>query len=106
MISKVRVQTLRDRLVPTSQQDVEGCIVVAENYNGLVRAYRKKHEEDLKIPPLLVKDFCRVRTLVARFKSGDFRWSMTELKSLQDFAQWTVDVNCKLRGQEPKTVQW
>lgn len=60
-------------------------------------------------PPIskeMEKHFMRWRQVVIRHRNGDMRNTLSEWQSMKEVAQWTVDLNCKLCGQEPKTVEW
>ena len=44
--------------------------------------------------------------LRVRHKALDFRNTTEEVQATREIAQWTIDVNCELRGQKAKVVQW
>ena len=59
------------------------------------------------IPPQdLDKDMLLWRTMSLRHQKADFRNSLEELQATRRIAQWTVNMNCQLRNQPIKQVEW
>lgn len=94
------------KLWPSTEAHKQFVDAILERY-GLVRNLHLRLKGSLLEPPAdLRSDFRRFHTLLARWSSGDDRHSMSEIKACQAIAQWTLDVNCKLRNQPPKTIHW
>jgi hypothetical protein len=96
-----------DNLKPSSQD----CIALAEaiepRFLTIVELYGKKWGGQLiPIPKEIQGHITRWRQMLLRHRKRDFRNSLSEWQSTKQFAQWTVDRNCELRGQEPKKVDF
>lgn len=95
-------------LVPSDQDMVTLCATTVENYNRLLKTYRRVKGIDLVIP----NDLESARVLVAgqfsRYEVGDFRHNESEKRALRQFAQWTLIVNADIRGQEGdvELIEW
>ena len=72
----------------------------------LCESYLRITGNPLVVPKSLDADMLLWRTMMVRHKKVDFRNTEDEFKSLKNIAQWTVDVNNKIRNQEPKTIDW
>lgn len=92
------------RLLPCDESIVKGCMALEPRFLDLCGSFRRIRGVDLIPPPDLDADMLLWRSLAVRLKSGDFRYREDELKALKRVAQWTVDVNDKLRFQEPKIL--
>jgi len=96
-----------DRLVDSDADMINLCAVVVNNYNRLLGTYKRLSGTDLMIPSDMLSVQKLVTKLMQRYERGDFRNSDSEKSALRNFAQWTVDVNAELRGQEVVTqIQW
>lgn len=71
---------------------------------GLCKFHMKTVGSPLNVPKTLEGDFLRWRKVAIRHQQGDFRNSEAEWQSMCEIAQWTLDVNCQLRNQEPKQL--
>ena len=72
----------------------------------LCAAWEKIRGEQLIPPKDLDGDLLRWRQMAVRHKRKDYRNTDAELDSLHVVAQWTVNMNCDLRGQPRKEVKW
>lgn len=79
---------------------------VESRFIELCDVYFRIKGEELIPPKFLDKDMLRWRQMRVRHKRGDLRHTEAEEKSTKAVAQWTVDVNCEIRNQPPKTVEW
>jgi hypothetical protein len=80
------------------------CQKVEGGFLTICAEHKRQHGMELEIPASLDKDILRWRQMAVRYKRGDMRHTEAEYKSLKVIAQWTVSVNCKLRGQPDKKV--
>ena len=92
-------------LVASQPDDIGLTEAVRIRFNELIPLHRQKKGTDLIVPPDLAQEYRRVIDLCRRHHRGDFRHSPDELKALKQFAQWTLDINCDLRGQERKVLE-
>jgi len=95
-----------ESLKKSTQDDVALSIKVEEGFLTICELWAREHGEPLPIPKELDVHLFRWRTLRVRHRQGDFRNTESEKKSTRVVAQWTIDVNRKLRGQEPVKLQW
>ena len=90
----------------STQDTVALAQAVEERFLDLCRFYLRVNGFKLVVPGGLKHDFVRWRQMRVRHKAGDFRNTPSELKSTRSIAQWTVNVNSKLRNQNPKQLEW
>lgn len=90
----------------SSPDNIQLAIAVEQKFLDLCGAYQKIKGVNLTYPPDMRHDFVRWRTMCARHRAGDYRHTDAELKSTREVAQWTVDVNCRLRNQPTKQLTW
>ena len=93
-------------LIPSGMDETALCREVEKNFLTVCEKTWQVKGEQLSIPPSLDKNMLRWRTMALRYKSGDFRHTEAEFQSLKVIAQWTIDINCKLRNQPPKLLVW
>lgn len=79
---------------------------IEDRMGDLANSYLRIRGVDLRVPEILRNDFVRYTAYRERHKKGDHRHTESELKSVREIAQWTVQVNCALRNQPPKHVDW
>jgi len=91
---------------PSRTDDVGLCVAVEKRFLDLMGSYLRIRGVELIPPESLSNDMFRWRTMAVRFKQGDFRNTEAELKSLKTIAQWTISINCELRNQADKIVEW
>jgi hypothetical protein len=82
------------------------AIAVEMRFLELCEAYLRIKGERLKIPDSLLPDARRWRAMLVRHRRGDLRCTPSELKATKAFADWTVKVNCEMRNQPAKKVEW
>ena len=68
--------------------------------------YFREKGMELFIPKHLDKDMFLWRTMAVRHSAGDYRHTEDEKKSLKNVAEWTLEENCKLKGQEYVPLDW
>ena len=95
-----------DVLVESVQDAIALGLAVEQRFLTLCEAYIAIRGVCLVPPPDLNADLFRWRQMRVRHKKGDYRNSADEIKSTQRVAQWTLDVNNKLRNQDPKVLEW
>ena len=95
-----------NRLIPSDPDMVSLCAAVATNYNKLVQSYERIKHEPLLISNDMESTVQRVMVLVARYEQDDFRHCESDKKALRALAQWTINVNCDIRNQEPRILSW
>ena len=95
-----------EALKKSSRDDIALAFKVEEGFLTICELWAREYGESLPIPKELDQHLFRWRTLSVRYKKGDFRNTESERKSLKVVAQWTVDVNMKLRGQPAKKIEW
>lgn len=67
--------------------------------------YRVKHEK-LMPPKYLDVDMVLWRVMFARYKKRDFRNTDDEERAVRRIAEWTLEENCKLKGQPYVPIDW
>jgi len=120
-----------DRLLPSSMDHVLAAQEIEARFLRLCELYLKIRGEKLPIPRSLSRDMYRWRRMRVRHRcqrcknqtvmvipekqimrcsncggSGDYRHTEAEWRSAHAVAQWTVDVNCELRNQPRKIIEW
>lgn len=93
-------------LIPSTVDEISLCQSVEENFITLCNIHKRQLGMELIPPKSLDKDFVRWRQLAVRYRSGDFRHSEEEYESVKTIAQWTIDINCRIRNQPQKKVNW
>ena len=93
-------------LNPSDMDTVELGYAVEQRFLDLTGAYLRVHGTYLAVPVQFDRDMLRWREMRVRHKAGDLRNTEAELKSTQVIAQWTCNVNAKLRNQTPVQVAW
>lgn len=94
------------KLLPSNPDTIALGIAVEEKFLELCHLHIRMKGTEINIPASMDKDMLRWRQMRIRHKSGDYRNSDAELKSLKSIAQWTVAENCTLRGQPITSVKW
>lgn len=95
-----------EALKPSTQDIVALGMGVEERFLRLCKEWFRVKGDELPMPESLGKDLYRWRTMRTRHKGGDFRNTEAEFESVKVMAQWTVDMNCELRGQPPTRIEW
>jgi hypothetical protein len=93
-------------LVPSLPDVIQLAHAIEDRFMSLSAFHFRQQGTPLNMPESVKKDAIIWRRLVLRYKMGDFRNTHSELKAIRSFAQWTVDVNCKLRNQPKQTINW
>lgn len=75
------------------------CHAVQDRFLDLCHAHLRIRGEQLPIPESMDSDLLRWRTMMGRFKRGDYRNTHSEFRSLKYIAEWTVRMNQELRSQ-------
>lgn len=95
-----------NRLRPARHDEVAIGLAVEDRFLTLCESHKRIRGIDLAIPPELKPAAYLWRTAVARHRMGDFRITDDEKKATRAFADWTLRVNCELRNQTYKPVEW
>lgn len=97
--------TNSDPLLPAPKSLAIGVMTVCDRFNDLVGTYERMMGVKLVIPRELLSDQVRFLHFVDRLNSRDIRYRESELKSMKAIAQWTLEVNAKLRNQPCPKVE-
>lgn len=104
MARKKNNQQHANKKVPSDRDICTVCAAVVHDYNSLIKIHRRVRGMDLIVPTEIADLVKVVGKLHARYEKGDFRHSEREKYSLRRLAQWNVDMNNELRGQEDTRV--
>jgi hypothetical protein len=91
---------------PCTADEIALAQALEERFLNLCGSHLRIRGCELPIPPSLDKDFFRWRELRVRHRRGDFRCCDDEVLAVRTICQWTVDVNCVLRNQPTKKIDW
>lgn len=105
MTSKQRTRGT-EPLANSTHDTIALAEAIEERFLRLCNDYLRIKGYRLVVPPALRTDFVRWREMRVRHKASDFRNTSSELKSTREVAQWTVNVNAKLRHQHPTQIEW
>ena len=94
------------KLLKSSPDDITLCQAVQEKFLDLCGSWLRVKQQEIDIPQDTHSDMYKWRQMAARYQIGDFRHTGAEMQALKSVAQWTVDMNCDLRNQPRKTVEW
>jgi len=93
-------------MIMSTKDDVCLGMAIEERLHDLAGAYQRIRGMSLQIPEILKNDYVRFVSYCERHRKGDFRHTESELKSVREIAQWSVQVNCAIRNQSPKHIDW
>jgi hypothetical protein len=93
-------------LRPCQSDTIQLAMAVEERFVSLFPLYERITGTTLLIPEFLNADMFRWREMVVRLKKGDYRHTEDEFRSLTRIADWTLQVNAKLRNQPAPQVDW
>jgi len=79
---------------------------VTSRFLDLCGTYLRVNGVELDIPKYLDVDMFLWRTMSLRHRKGDYRNTDDEKKSVRRIADWTLQENCKLKGQEYVPLDW
>ncbi len=79
---------------------------IESRFLTLCEGWLKKRGKKLPISKSVHRDLFRWRVMRVRHRQGDNRNTQSELKSTKFIAQWTITMNCELRGQDDKQIAW
>lgn len=87
----------------------DGCAVrlaaeVEYRVRQVVDIYGKITGNQFKPDGDLKTEFLLWRSMILRHKGGDFRHTEKEYRAMGVNMQWSLDLNCKLKGQSPKKL--
>jgi len=94
------------QLKPSLQDTIQPSLAVHERFVNLCGSWLRVRGEQIPIPKSLDGDILLWRKMSVRHKQGDFRNSEAELKALRTVAGWTLEMNCVLRNQPIKRIDW
>lgn len=95
-----------NRLFESNEGHVQFVDAIVERVEIVRNLHLRLRGSLLDTPPDMSTDMRRFMTLLDRYSQGDMRHSRAELQACRTIAQWTVDINCELRNQPRKEVQW
>lgn len=93
-------------LLTSEKDDIALAFEVSKRALEVGDLYRNRTGLQLQMPPDMVPDFKLMQAMVSRHQKGDFRHTVDEKLALKSVAQWTLDMNCDLRGQPRKNLTW
>ena len=93
-------------LVQSGQDDILLAYEVEKRFGEIAQTHVHQRGTVLEIPRGLQFEFRLFMGLRERHRAGDFRHTEAEQSATKAIAQWTVTINCALRGQPNKVVQW
>lgn len=79
---------------------------VEERFELLLASWLQKRGMPLLPPASLDRALLGWRMMRVRHKGGDLRNTLDEVKCTREVAQWTVEMNCILRNQPVKRIDW
>ena len=94
------------QLLESTVDNIMLCQQVEQRFKELCDSHLRITQEELVPPAELDTDFILWRKMAVRYKDSDYRHSTDELNALRRIAQWTVDVNRRIRNQKPMSVEW
>lgn len=77
---------------------------VEERFLVLCKTWLRVKGVQIPIPKSLDPDLLRWRAMATRHRRGDYRSTEAEDRSVKSIAQWTLDMNAELRGQEKQEL--
>lgn len=95
-----------DLLQPSNPDTVALGQAVEEKFLDVCHTHLQMTGTEIPIPKSMDRDMLRWREMRVRHKRGDYRNSPSELLATKAIAQWTVSMNCTLRKQPIKAVEW
>ena len=101
-----QAQTGPDILQPTARDTYELFGAVQERYKGLIELNIRVKGLSLIVPDAYKDDAKKIAMMAERWNLGDFRNTRSEEMALRSFAQFTCDVNAKLRNQKKVALEW
>ena len=93
-------------LVPSREDLIALCLAVQDRFLSLSEMFERTHGYPLIPPASLDSDMLLWRTMAVRHKSGDYRHTDDEKRSLVKVANWTLEEKCKLTGQTYVPFEW
>ena len=105
-MSRKRNKASTNTLLPSTKDTLLLFNAVGDRMNDVIGTWRRVNQTDLIIPDALHTEVRHWNLMKARFGKGDMRNTRDELIALRMLAQWSLDMNCKLRNQPPKIIQW
>jgi len=97
---------MSEPLLPSQKDTVHLCAAAEDRFLDLCGTYERVKGEQLPIPQSIQSAMVHWRKMIARYKQSDFRNTVSELKALKEFCQWTLDVNNEIRNQPKQTLNW
>lgn len=97
---------MTDVLKPSDQDTIALATAVRARFNDVLDLHFQMKGAPVPISPSLDSDIKMWAAMHARHLSGDFRSTDGEKQATRNVAQWTLDLNCSLRGQPTKTLAW
>jgi len=95
-----------DRLIRSSADCKKLVQDVESGFLTVCGLYGQKHGNGVSPPmsPEIRKAMVGYREAAVRHKQGDYHHKPSEWQAMKVIAQWTIDVNCELRGQPHKVL--
>lgn len=97
---------MTDVLKPSTKDMIALGGAVRPRFNDVLDLHFQLRGVPVPISQSLDADIKLWAGMHARHVSGDFRNTDGEKQATTAVAQWTLDLNCELRGQPSKTVDW
>ena len=96
----------RNVLKPSDEDLVKLGQAVETNFKDVMDTHVRLMGFGLIPQSEIQNDMLLWREMVMRHNKGDRRHTDSEKRATRQVAQWTLDVNCWLRNQEPKKLVW
>ncbi len=97
---------MSDPLCASTPDTIALAEAVESRFLTLCEGWLHKRGVKISVPKSIDGDLLRWRQMCVRHKKGDRRNTVSEINSTKAIAQWTVTMNCELRGQPDKQMSW
>ena len=94
------------KLLQSTGDDVSLVYELSKRLVGLEESWIHYKGTPLPVTEDMKKNLELYNELKLRHMRNDYRHTVDEMKATKEVAQWSVDVNCTLRGQPPITLTW
>lgn len=95
-----------DKLLPSTRDDIALVDALNTRWQELCNDWLRLMGEPIHAPHELKLEHRRALRMYRRHRSGDYRHTVSELKSVQTCCQWTVDMKNIMRNQPDEVIEW
>ena len=93
-------------LVPSSAATVGVISTIQDRFVDTLNMYLRVRDVELVPPKDLDRDMLLWRTMVVRYKQGDYRHTADEYESAKRVADWVHKIHCELTNQTYVPIEW